>query len=188
MDAIPYTTLQPVRTCLDLQGEGPLGRVRIASIGDPKGGVWTIRKFGVCCFPDPEERILERFSVAAGIIALGPEYGEKQGEFPEHEELARCFRIGSLSVPVDSSEIRLVLGLQWASRDREIALAGIKSPMRGDSRYIVEPGGFDQNLPAFALAKRGAVSIHPSGEAAMRLRARTKRFGTFGTRSKAQPR
>ncbi len=106
--------------------------------------------FNLFYFPDPDEELLEAFSVAACIEALRTEYLDKVREFTRFEQL-RLFQLGRLEVAYDS--VNGAVGLTLVAADRQLLVSADGLTVTGLSGPVqaVAPGGIDQDLDAFAI-------------------------------------
>jgi G3E family GTPase len=110
---------------------------------------WITGSFGLCYFPDPQELLVERFSLQAVAFTQQDDYHCRIREFQRHPEMMAPFGVGTLLLSVRPDQRGLALALQSASAQRTIARDGVHLPQEGKMLQLVEPGGFDQDLPAF---------------------------------------
>ncbi|MFZ0131041.1 MAG: GTP-binding protein [Desulfobacterales bacterium] len=120
---------------------------------DPFPG-WTIGRFGLCYFPDAAEALVERCSVRAAAITQDEGYRDSIRDFLQHPAMCDLFGVGSLLLSVRSDRRALALVLESASALRTVAVDGVRLPQDGCLMMLVDPGGFDQDFPAFETARR----------------------------------
>lgn len=113
---------------------------------------WVTGRFPVLYFPDPAEPLVEQCSLAAAAWAQQPDYGVRIREFLLHPELCLLFTIGALYLSIDPWQQALVLGLESQSVQRSIADQGVRLIKDGRPVQVIEPGGLDQNFPAFSTS------------------------------------
>ncbi|WP_180981050.1 CobW family GTP-binding protein [Pseudovibrio exalbescens] len=113
-----------------------------------KEGVAT---FSLFYFPEPEDDIINAYSLAAGFAAYDASYLDRLRDFPIHTEFAQLFHIGEIEVRLAPDD-QLTLSLIAPQRDRTIAVEGITARLHGTHQTLVEPGGLDQDLPCHDLA------------------------------------
>jgi len=132
--------------------QGCAGVFGLSFEGAAPGAAWLAGSFGLCYFPDPEEPLVENFSVRAAAYTQREDYAPRIREFLRHPELQDLFGIGRLHLALRPAPLALVLGLESLSTQRTIAADGLSVVMNGKSVELVPPGGRDQDLPAFAVA------------------------------------
>ena len=115
-------------------------------------GSWFTGKFGLCYFPDSNDDTVELFSIEAGVDTQRPEYTTCIRDFLSYPEFTRLFEIADLYFSFSSSEENMLLTLRTQKALTTISEKGVAIDRDGETCYIVEPGGIDQNLPAFDLA------------------------------------
>ncbi len=113
---------------------------------------WATGSFGLCYFPDPEEALIERCSLKAAAFTQAADYRNRIRGFLEHPEMSALFGVGSLLLSVRSDRCALALALESASALRTVATDGVRLAREGGEMVLVEPGGFDQDFPAFETA------------------------------------
>jgi len=118
---------------------------------DPVPG-WVRGRFVLNYFPDPDEELVERCSLQAAALTQAKDYLQRVREFLDHPEFKSLFSIGCLSLAVDSAGKGLGLGLESLSRQQTISEDGVCLPRNGQSVQVIEPGGYDQDFPAFEVA------------------------------------
>ena len=114
---------------------------------------WITGSFGLCYFPDPQEELVERFSLQAVAFTQHDDYHSRIREFLQHPEVMGLFGAGTLLLSVQPAQRALALAMQSASVQRTIARDGVQLPQDGKTLQLVEPGGFDQDFPAFETAR-----------------------------------
>ncbi len=109
-------------------------------------------RFLLSYFPHPEEDLVESFSVQAGIISQEDDYISRVREYLKHEDLRQGFTLGRISLDVASDASGFSLTLQAPTRLITIAEDGLSVVKDGEAVQLVEPGGRDQDLPAWDIA------------------------------------
>lgn len=107
--------------------------------------------FALFYFPAPDEDLVERFSVQAGIIAQAEDYLDRVREFTLHDDLRALFGVAVLEAYF-RPETGVSLALTAPQRDIVLALDGVVVQTSSGQVQAVEPGGEDQNLPAWDAA------------------------------------
>jgi G3E family GTPase len=118
---------------------------------DPTPG-WATGLFGLCYFPDPAEPLVERCSLKAAAFTQTVDYRRCIRDFLQHLEMCELFGVGSLLLSVRLNQRALALVLESASLLRTVAADGMRLTREGKLITLVEPGGFDQDFPAFETA------------------------------------
>ena len=113
---------------------------------------WINGRFAVNYFPDPEEELVDLFSLQAGFYAQKDEYLSHIRNFLLYPKLCQLFNIGIIDLGVNQSEDALILGFESISRQRVIARDGISFSQNGHLSQMVEPGGYDQDFPSYSTA------------------------------------
>ena len=108
--------------------------------------------FSLCYFPDPEEPLVESFSLQAGIQAVQDDFITRVRRFCLDAELTALFAIGRIHIRLDPTTLSRVLTLESPERIRTIARDGIFVATPQGEQCLVEPGRPDQDLPAFETA------------------------------------
>ncbi|MBG0788934.1 MAG: GTP-binding protein [Desulfovibrionaceae bacterium] len=108
--------------------------------------------FGITYFPDPDEELVELFSVQAGIIAQAPDYLDRVREFTLHADLCALFTVAVLEARFRPEGPGASLALTGPEHDRVIALDGVVVDTENGPVQAVPAGGADQDLPAFDTA------------------------------------
>jgi G3E family GTPase len=113
---------------------------------------WITGLFGLCYFPDPEEAIVEQFSLRAAAFTQTADYWPSVRDFLQHPEMCELFGMGSLLLAVRPDQRALALVMQSLSSQRTVAREGARMLRDGQMVELVAPGGCDQDLPAFETA------------------------------------
>lgn len=113
---------------------------------------WDAARFGLCYFPEADEPLLERCSLAAAAAAHAEGYRERRRDFTSHPEAAGLFGIGTLLLCVRRDRRAAALALEAASALRTVAADGVQAQRAGQAVTLVAPGGIDQDFPAFETA------------------------------------
>ena len=114
---------------------------------------WTTGRFGLCYFPDTAESLVERCSLRAAAFTQTEEYRHCIRDFLRYPEMCELFGVGSLLLSVRTDRRALVLVLESASALRMVAADGVRLTQEGKEITLVEPGGLDQEFPAFKTAR-----------------------------------
>ena len=113
---------------------------------------WIKGRFKLAYFPEPQEELVELFSLQAGIYAQNDNYMSHIRDFLSYPELCELFDIGTIDLSVNQSEDAIVLSMQSISKQRTISKDGISLSEKGERVQIVPPGGYDQNFPSYPTA------------------------------------
>ncbi len=113
---------------------------------------WITGLFGLCYFPDPEESMVEQFSLRAAAFTQTADYWPSVRDFLQHPEMCELFGMGSLLLAVRPDQRALALVMQSLSSQRTVAREGARMLRDGQMVELVAPGGCDQDLPAFETA------------------------------------
>jgi G3E family GTPase len=114
---------------------------------------WTTGGFGLCYFPDAAEPLVERCSLRAAAFTQTEDYQHCIRDFLQHPEMCELFGVGSLLLSVRTNRRAFALTLESASSLRTVAADGVQLAQEGHMITLVEPGGLDQNFPAFETAR-----------------------------------
>jgi G3E family GTPase len=107
--------------------------------------------FALLYFPAPDEELIERFSVQAGILAQAEDYLDRVRDFTLHDDLRALFGIAVLEAYFRPAS-GVSLALTAPERDIVLALDGVAVQTPSGPVQAVPPGGEDQNLPARDVA------------------------------------
>jgi len=113
---------------------------------------WATGLFGLCYFPDTAEALLERCSLKAAAFTQTEGYRHCIRDFLQHPEMCELFGVGSLLLSARADQGALALVMESASSQRTVAADGVRLEQDGQLMTLVEPGGFDQDFPAFETA------------------------------------
>jgi G3E family GTPase len=113
---------------------------------------WATGVFGLCYFPDPKEPLVERCSLRAAAFTQTEDYRHCIRDFLRHPEMCELFAVGSLLLSLRTDRRALALALESTSALRTVAADGVRLEQEGQLITLVEPGGFDQDFPAFETA------------------------------------
>ena len=108
--------------------------------------------FAISYFPTPHEKLVEAFSIQAGIAAQDDDYLERVREFTLHEDLRALFGIAVLEVHFHADGPGIALALTGPEQDRVVALDGVTVDTPVGRVEAVLPGSLDQNFPALEVA------------------------------------
>jgi G3E family GTPase len=113
-------------------------------------GDLSIADFRLFYFPALDDPLIERVSLPAAVAAASPGAIELIRDFPAHPEFAARFAIAEMQLALTHPEHALGLALTAPTRRRITVAAGIAAPEGG---WLVPPGGLEEDLPAFDLAR-----------------------------------
>ncbi|BDQ34847.1 CobW family GTP-binding protein [Pseudodesulfovibrio portus] len=107
---------------------------------------------GIVYFPDPEEELVESFSIEAGIAAQAPDYLDRVREFTLYDDLRSLFTVAVVEIHFSPEGPGVSLALTAPERDTVTALDGVTVTTQNGPVQAVAPGGTDQDLPALDTA------------------------------------
>jgi G3E family GTPase len=110
---------------------------------------WAAARFGIFYFPHPEEELVERCSLEAAALTQAGDYLERIDGFQARPEMCGLFDVGGLLLSVRDDCRSLALALESASSLRTVARDGVRLTREGVATALIEPGGCDQDFPAF---------------------------------------
>jgi G3E family GTPase len=113
---------------------------------------WMSGRFRLNYFPDPDEQLVELFSLQAGLYAQQDNYLANVRNFLSQPQFCDLFNIAEISLSVKLTGNALILGLESISRQRVIAKDGIFLSQNGETVELVAPGGYEQDFPSFNTA------------------------------------
>lgn len=113
---------------------------------------WINGRFGLDYFPDPEEELVELFSLQAGAYTQREDYLSHVRDFLVYSQLCELFSIGIIELGINQAENALILGLESVSHQRLIAIDGVSLTQGGRLVELIKPGGYDQNFPSYKTA------------------------------------
>jgi G3E family GTPase len=113
---------------------------------------WMSGRFRLNYFPDPDEQLVELFSLQAGLYAQQNNYFENVRNFLSQPHFCYLFNIAEINLSVKRTENALILGLESISRQRVIAKDGIYLSQDGVTVELVPPGGYEQDFPSYNTA------------------------------------
>jgi len=139
--------------CWTAKIQGAAGVYGIAYEGlDPAPG-WTRGRFSLHYFPEADEERVENCSLRAAGQTQDPGYLQRVRDFGTHSDFAELFRIGDLLLSVQDGGGALGLTLEAPQRLRCLCEAGVRLPLDGSLVQLIEPGGSDEDFPAFEVAE-----------------------------------
>jgi len=106
-------------------------------------------RFHLYYFPSPKEALIERVSLAEGLLAHEEDFIEKVRSFAQYPELVHQFYIGTLALHVSFESQTLLLFYETRLRQSIYSKEGVRSLHKDE--YIIEAGGLDKDLPLFRL-------------------------------------
>jgi G3E family GTPase len=113
---------------------------------------WINSRFGLNYFPDPEEDLVELFSLQAGAYTQREDYLSHVRNFLSCPQLCELFHIGTIELGFNKAGDALIIGLESVSRQRLVAIDGVSLPQGGRLVELIKPGGYDQNFPSYQTA------------------------------------
>jgi G3E family GTPase len=113
---------------------------------------WNLGRFILSYFPDPQEDLVENFSLQAGAYTQSPDYLSHIRDFLLYPKLCELFYVGVIDLAVKKTVDALILGLESLSRQRSVARDGMSLVKEGRKVELINPGGYDQNFPAYQTA------------------------------------
>jgi G3E family GTPase len=113
---------------------------------------WIVGKFMLGYFPDPQEELVENFSLQAGAYTQREDYLSHIRDFLLYPQLCALFNIGIINLGINKAGNGLILGLESISQQRLIAKDGVTLLREGRMVELIKPGGYDQNFPAYKTA------------------------------------
>jgi G3E family GTPase len=113
---------------------------------------WMVGRFILSYFPDPQEDLVENFSLRAGAYTQRIDYLSHIRDFLLHPQFCELFNIGIIDLGVEKANHALILGLESISEQRSIAKDGVILPQEERMVELIKPGGYDQNFPSYNTA------------------------------------
>ncbi len=124
-----------------------------AWVGADRNGSKLQGRFQLNYFPSPEEELVEQFSVPAAAWTQQADYLPRLRQFSRYADLSSLFYIGDLKLIIDAADGTVELNLQSQTRLASRAEDGIAVDAPEGPVTLVAPGGWDQYLPAFEIAR-----------------------------------
>ena len=156
----PSGSLLPAWTCR-VAGSGLV--FGLVFFGEDADGGALRGTFAAYAFPLPDDPLLEVFPLEALRLAVDPGYGDRIRALSEHAETLSPFRIGTVSLRAAVDGSGLSLTLSAPARLRMAALDGVAT-FSGGQRWLVEPGGWETDVPAFRLLLRPFAALSATAE------------------------
>ena len=156
----PSGSLLPAWTCR-VAGSGLV--FGLVFLGEDADGGALRGTFAAYAFPLPDDPLLEVFPLEALRLAVDPGYGDRIRALSEHAETLSPFRIGTVSLRAAVDGSGLSLTLSAPARLRMAALDGVAA-FYGGQRWLVEPGGWETDVPAFRLLLRPFAALSATAE------------------------
>lgn len=156
----PSGSLLPAWTCR-VAGSGLV--FGLVFFGEDADGGALRGTFAAYAFPLPDDPLLEVFPLEALRLAVDPGYGDRIRALSEHAETLSPFRIGTVSLRAAVDGSGLSLTLSAPARLRMAALDGVATSP-GGQRWLVEPGGWETDVPAFRLLLRPFAALSATAE------------------------
>jgi G3E family GTPase len=113
---------------------------------------WIFGRFILNYFPDPQEDLVENFSLKAGAYTQREDYLSHIRDFLLYPKLCELFNIGIIDLGINKANDALILGLDSISQQRVAAQDGVSSIHNGRMVELISPGGYDQNFPSYNTA------------------------------------
>ncbi len=117
---------------------------------EAQAGELGIADFHLFYFPALDDPVIEQIALAAAISVASPEALEKIRDFPAHTEFAALFAIADMRLALTQPGRAFGLSLHAPTRRQIRTEKGVAAPEGG---WLVSPGGFEEDLPALALAR-----------------------------------
>lgn len=113
----------------------------------------TVAEFHLFYFPLEDEATLDRLPLAAALaLALAQvDAADTVRDFSAHLDFAALFSIAKLRLLVGPEHRDVALLLEAEERRRTLLVDGLPTP--DGAAWLVPPGGFDEDLPAYAVAR-----------------------------------
>jgi len=113
---------------------------------------WMVGRFILNYFPDPQEDLVENFSLRAGAYTQRRDYLAHIREFLLYPQLCELFNIGIIDLGIKKAKDALIIGLESISHQRVVAQNGVSLAKGGQMVELIKPGGYDQNFPSYQTA------------------------------------
>ena len=104
-------------------------------------------------FPDPDEELAESFSLQGVAWTQRQDYLACVRRFPFYSDLCDLFYVGDLALTLDLPDMDFSLEMAASTRLATMAMDGVEVLSRGEPLTLVPPGGLDQDLPSFRIAR-----------------------------------
>lgn len=137
-------------TCRVSGMEGVYG-IYLSDIKKDNKNNW-VAIYELCYFPDPEEYITEYYSIEAVSMIMHYDYRKMLRDFLCYPSFYPLFRIAGLRVALNENRSGMACTLSAMNRYRTFSEEGIYYDDKDERNYIIEPGGINQDIPAFELA------------------------------------
>jgi G3E family GTPase len=142
----PCTSLVRAFTCRIQARPGVFGLLPLAA----RPGPLATADFRLFYFPMIDDAMIDRIALPAAIAAAAAGATERIRDFPALPEFAAPFAIAGMRLALSHPGRELGLSLTAPTRRRIAVPAGIAAP---DGSWLVGPGGLEEDLPAFELAR-----------------------------------
>lgn len=110
-------------------------------------------RYRINYFPDPDEELIEKFSVSAGMRAHQENYLEDIRRYTLHDDLMMLFNVGLLMVRIDADGRWASLEAESMTQLRMRNMQGLRLEGEQGEREIVAPGELEQDLPAWEITR-----------------------------------
>jgi G3E family GTPase len=119
-------------------------------------------RFQVFYFPAADDPVLDQLGIPAAVAVSAPGAAEAFRDFPSHPDLAAACAIAEIELAVTHPGRSFGLALAAPVCRRIVAPEGVAD---GNGGWLVPPGGDEESLPAFSLA-RDVFRVLAAGAAA----------------------
>jgi len=112
---------------------------------------WLSGNYKVYYFPTKEDDRIEQFSLEAAIASQQVDYINHVREFLCYPEFASLFEIATINISISQDQQAIICALVAYQNIKTISPVEVCCEVDGEGCMLIEPGGIDQNLPAFEL-------------------------------------
>ncbi len=113
---------------------------------------WVGGRYTLGYFPDPEEELVESFSVQAIAYTQKHDYFDLVRNFVSFPDFAALFHIGAVHLDISRGQDAFRLSLETMTRQRTVATDGISIAQEDRMINVVAPGSYDQDFPSYEVA------------------------------------
>lgn len=132
--------------------EGKEGIYGICSEGEEKLEGQFRGSFSLYYFPEPDEEIVDKYSIQAALYTHFPQYEAMVQNFLIHPDFYRWFELGEVSVTLGADQATLWAWLESPELKQLSCTDEIREWMGSSSTLPVQLEELNQDLPAFDLA------------------------------------
>ncbi|MCE1235040.1 MAG: GTP-binding protein [Hyphomicrobiales bacterium] len=137
----------------------------------------TVVAFRLFYFPLDDEATLDRLSLAAALALAQGDAADAVRNFSAHPEFAALFAIATLRLLIGPAHRDVALSLDAEERRRTVLVDGLSTP--DGAAWLTPPGGLDEDLPAYAVA-RDLFAVLAAGIETAAAETPTRRLGFAG--------